>query len=48
MEEKIKEINNQELLQLYNMVNSHIEYLNTEKEKVNENEKPKDVEDDKK
>ena len=34
MEEKIKETNNQELLQIYNLIIAHIEYLENEKEKV--------------
>ncbi len=36
MEEKIKEINNQELLQIYRLIIEHLEYLETEKKKVEE------------
>ena len=36
MEEKIKEINNQELLQIYRLILEHLEYLETEKKKVEE------------
>lgn len=39
MEEKIKEISNQELLQVYNLVLSHLEYLENEKNKVLEDDK---------
>ena len=39
MEEKIKEVSSQDLMQLYSMVISHIEYLETEKEKVLEVDK---------
>ena len=39
MEEKIKEIDNQELLQIYNLIVAHIEYLELEKEKVLEVDK---------
>ena len=36
MEEKIKEISNQELLQIYRLILEHLEYLETEKNKVEE------------
>ncbi len=39
MEGKLKEVSNQELLQLYNLVLSHLEYLEKEKEKVLEEDK---------
>lgn len=39
MEEKIKEVSSQDLMQLYSMVIGHIEYLETEKEKVLEVDK---------
>ena len=39
MEEKIKETNNQELLQIYNLIIAHLEYLEKEKEKVLEVDK---------
>ena len=39
MEEKIKEINNQELLQVYNLILTHLEYLEKEKNKVLEDDK---------
>ena len=41
METKIKETNNQELLQAYNLIKEHIEYLEKEKEKVMEVETEK-------
>ena len=37
--EKIKEINNEELLQAYNLIKEHLEYLEKEKEKVLEDDK---------
>ena len=39
MEEKIKDIDNQELLQVYNLIKEHIDYLEKEKEKVLEDDK---------
>ncbi len=36
MEESIKEVSNQELIELYRLIVSHQEYLNTELEKVEE------------
>ena len=39
MEEKIKEATNQELIQLYRLVMEHLEYLEKEKQKVEEDEK---------
>ena len=39
MEEKIKEINNQELIQVYRMILDHLEYLDGEKKKVMEDDK---------
>ena len=48
MEEKIKEITNQELIQLYRLVDEHLEYLENEKEKVAEADNKKGEEDDKK
>ena len=38
MEEKIKDVNDQDLLQIYNLVKEHIEYLEKEKEKVLEDD----------
>lgn len=38
MEEKIKELNNQELLQVYRMIMDHLDYLQQEKKKVEEEE----------
>ena len=37
--DKVKNSNNQDLLQVYNMVKEHIEYLEKEKEKVLEDDK---------
>ena len=37
--DKVKNANNQDLLQVYNMVSEHIEYLEKEKEKVLEDDK---------
>ena len=37
--DKVKNSNNQDLLQVYNMVSEHIEYLEKEKEKVLEDDK---------
>lgn len=37
--EKIKETNNEELLQVYNLVKEHLEFLEKEKEKVLEDDK---------
>ncbi len=48
MEEKIKEATNQELIQLYRLVNEHLDYLENEKEKVSEADNKKEEEDDKK
>ena len=50
MKDKIKEISNQELLQVHNLIVSHLEYLETEKNKVLEFEKEKEkvTEEDKK
>ena len=39
MEEKLKEVNNQELMQIYRLILEHLEYLEKEKEKVEEDEK---------
>lgn len=36
MEEKIKEIDNQELLQIYRLISEHLDYLEKEKAKVEE------------
>ena len=36
MEEKIKDVNNQELLQIYRLIIEHLDYLETEKKKVEE------------
>lgn len=41
MEEKIKELTNQELMQVYNMIMDHLEYLENEKKKVTEEEEKK-------
>lgn len=38
MEEKIKELSNQDLLQVYRMILDHLEYLQQEKKKVEEEE----------
>ena len=50
MEEKLKKMNNEELLQLYRLVTEHKEYVETEKSKIEDDsvtEKNK-VEDDSK
>ena len=39
MEEKLKDISNQELIQLYNLIAGHLESLENEKNKVEEEEK---------
>ena len=39
MEEKIKEISNQVLLQIYRMILDHLEFLQQEKKKVEEEDK---------
>ncbi len=39
MEGNIKEVSNQELIELYRLIVSHQEYLNGELEKVKEDEK---------
>lgn len=39
MEEKLKNLSNQELVQLYRMIVEHLEYLENEKNKVTEDEK---------
>lgn len=39
MEEKIKEISNQELIQIYRLIIEHIEYLENEKKKIEEDDK---------
>lgn len=39
MEEKIKEISNQELIQIYRMIIEHLEYLKKEKNKIEEDDK---------
>ena len=41
MEEKIKELTNQELVQIYRMIMDHLEYLENEKRKVLEEEESK-------
>ncbi len=41
MEEKIKELTNQELVQIYRMIVEHLEYLENEKRKVLEEEESK-------
>ena len=41
MEEKIKELTNQELVQIYRMIVEHLEYLENEKRKVTEEEESK-------
>ena len=38
MEENIKELSNQDLLQVYRMILDHLEYLQQEKKKVEEEE----------
>ena len=39
MEEKLKEVSNQELIQLYRMIIEHLEYLGNEKAKIEEDDK---------
>lgn len=39
MEEKIKEVSNQELIQIYHLITNHLEYLATEKQKIEEDDK---------
>lgn len=39
MEEKIKEISNQELIQIYRMIIEHLEYLEKEKNNIEEDDK---------
>ena len=39
MEQKLKEVSNQELIQLYRLIMEHLEYLENEKQKVEEDEK---------
>ena len=39
MEEKLKEVSNQELLQIYRLIMEHLEYLDNEKQKVEEDDK---------
>ena len=39
MEEKIKELSNDELLQVYRMLIEHLEYLEKEKNKIEEDSK---------
>lgn len=39
MEEKIKDISNQELIQIYRMIIEHLEYLEKEKNKIEEDDK---------
>ena len=39
MEEKLKEISNQELIQVYRLIMDHLEYLANEKQKVEEDDK---------
>ena len=39
MEDKIKEVSNQDLIQIYRMIKDHLEYLENEKNKVEEDEK---------
>jgi hypothetical protein len=38
MEEELKEATNQELIQIYRLIKEHLEYLEKEKQKVEENE----------
>ena len=46
MEEKLKEVSNQELISIYRLILEHLEYLETEKKKVlaEDEEKVKDKE----
>ena len=39
MEEKLKDISNQELIQIYRMIIEHMEYLEKEKNKIEEDDK---------
>ena len=39
MEEKLKEVSNQELLQIYRLIMEHLEYLDNEKQKLEEDDK---------
>lgn len=39
MEEKLKEVTNQDLIQLYRLIKDHLEYLENEKQKVEEADK---------
>lgn len=39
MEEKLKEVTNQDLIQLYRLIKDHLEYLKNEKQKVEEDDK---------
>ena len=39
MEDKIKEVSNQDLIQIYRMIKEHLEYLENEKRKVEEDDK---------
>ena len=36
MEEKLKEINNHDLLQIYRLILEHLEFLDNEKKKIEE------------
>jgi len=38
MEEKLKEISNQELIQIYNLIIEHLKYLDNEKKKIEEDD----------
>lgn len=38
MEDKIKDVDNHELLQIYNLIKEHIDYLEKEKTKVLEDD----------
>ena len=39
MKDKIRELSNDELLQVYNMVLSHLEYLDSEEKKIEDDSK---------
>ena len=39
MEEKLKEVSNQELIQIYRLILDHLEYLENEKQKLEEDDK---------
>ncbi len=39
MEEKLKEVTNQDLIQLYRLIKDHLEYLENEKQKVEADDK---------